>query len=167
MKSVYWGRFNPPHKGHLKIINKILKESDQLIIAIGSAQEKNTKRNPFSGLERKKLMGAYLTENNISSDCAKVIVINDGKSFASSVKNLFDKCRSFDILYTDKDSIIVIAENKVKIERIIRTGLVSSTKIRDAIANDKKWEHLTGVSVARLIKNMKGVERIKKAYSKK
>jgi len=167
MKSVYWGRFNPPHKGHLKIIKKILKQSEKLIVAIGGAQEKNTKRNPFSGLERKKLMEAYLAENNINTDCIKIVTINDGKSFASSVKNLFDKCNSFDVLYTDKESIIALVEKKIRIKRIIRTGSISSTKIRDAIANDKKWEHMTGVSVARMVKDIKGVERIKSAYSKK
>ena len=167
MKSAYWGRFNPPHKGHLKIIKKILKQSDQLIVAIGSGQEKNTKRNPFSGLERKKLMEAYLAENKINSDCVKVVVVNDGKSFSSSIKNLFDKCKSFDVLYTDKESIIALAEKKVKIERIKRTGSISSTQIRDAIVNDKKWEHQTGVSVASKIKAIKGIERIKKAYREK
>jgi len=56
MRGIYWGRFNPPHKGHLQLIKKILREVDNLIIVVGSAQEKNTKRNPFSGKERKKMI---------------------------------------------------------------------------------------------------------------
>lgn len=112
MVAVYWGRFNPPHKGHLGLIKKILKKSDDLIVAIGSAQEKNTKRNPFSGMERKKLMEAYLKENNISKSQVRVKTINDGKSFSSSVKNLFAKCGKFDVLYTDKESIIGLAGKK-------------------------------------------------------
>ena len=85
-------------------------------MAIGSGQEKNTKRNPFSGLERKKLMEAYLAENKINSDCVKVVVVNDGKSFSSSIKNLFDKCKSFDVLCTDKESIIALAEKKLRLK---------------------------------------------------
>jgi len=165
MKAVYWGRFNPPHKGHLKVIKSILKQVDQLVIVIGSAQEKNTKRNPFSGSERKKLMEAYLNEENIETSRVKVLFVDDGKSFSSSLKNLLAKCEPFDVLYTDKQSIIGLAEKKVKIKKITRTGTISSTKIRDAIASNKKWEHLTGSAVAKMIKDIRGIERIKKAYS--
>ena len=52
----YWGRFNPVHKGHVLLIKKLLKKVDELVIAIGSSQEKNTKRNPFSGNERKQMI---------------------------------------------------------------------------------------------------------------
>lgn len=168
MKStigVYWGRFNPPHNGHLKVIKKISGEVDKLIVAIGAAEIKNTKRNPFDGKEKKKMMEAYLKELGIYNKKVAVISIPDGKSFSSAVKNLFELCGNFDVLYTDKETIIRMVQNRVKVRRIHRTGDISSTKIRDAIANDQKWEHLTGTSVATLIKKFDGIQRIKKAYS--
>jgi nicotinamide-nucleotide adenylyltransferase len=165
MIGLYWGRFNPPHKGHLRMIEKILKETDSLIIAIGSAESKNSKRNPFNGDERKKMLKAYLKEKNIDKKKVKVIAVPDGKSFSSAIKNLFTLCGTFDTLYTDKETIINLIEKKVKIKKINRTGTISSTQIRDAIANDKKWEKFTGESVAKLIKQFKGIKRIKKAYS--
>ncbi len=161
--AVYWGRFNPPHKGHLNLIRKIRKEVDMLIVAIGSAELKNTSRNPFDGREKKKMMTAYLKELKIGSN-VKVIAVPDGKSMRSAVRNLFEACGKFDVLYTDKETIIKIVKNKVKIRRIYRTGNISSTKIRDAIATDQKWEHLTGRSVAKLVKKFNGIQRIKKAY---
>ena len=165
MISLYWGRFNPPHKGHLQLIKKILNETDKLIIAIGSAEFKNTKRNPFDGNERKKMMEEYLKEKKIDTKNIKVIAVPDGKSFSSGIKNLFKFCGNFDVLYTDKETIINLIKKKVKVKRIKRAGTISSTKIRDAIANDKKWEDLTGKSVARLIKKFNGIERIKRSYS--
>ncbi|MBI4164012.1 MAG: adenylyltransferase/cytidyltransferase family protein [Candidatus Aenigmarchaeota archaeon] len=162
--GVYWGRFNPSHKGHLKLIKKILGEVDKLIIAIGAAEIKNTKRNPFNGKEKKKMMEAYFKESGIYNKKITVIAIPDGKSFSSAVKNLFELCGKFDVLYTDKETIIKMVEKRVKVRRIHRTGSISSTKIRDAIANNRKWEHLTGRSVATLIKKFNGVQRIKKAY---
>lgn len=165
MIGLYWGRFNPPHKGHLQLIKKLLNEVDSLIIAIGSAEFKNTKRNPFDGNEKKKMMEAYLKEQEIDTRKIKVIAVPDGKSFSSAIKNLFEFCGNFDVLYTDKETIIKLIKKKVKVNRIKRTGTISSTQVRDAIANDKKWEHLTGKSVARLIRKFGGIERIKKAYS--
>jgi len=165
MIGVYWGRFNPPHKGHLQLIRKILKEVDSLIIVIGSSQEKNTKRNPFSGKERKEMMEAYLKEIKIDMKRVKVIPIKDKTSHKIWFKELISKCGKFDVVYTDKEAVIKIIGNKYTIRRIVRRGTISATKIRDAIAEDKKWEHLTGKSVARLIKKFNGVERIKKAYN--
>ncbi len=161
--GVYWGRFNPPHKGHLKLIKKIRKEVDELVIAIGSAEFKNSKRNPFDGQEKKEMMTDYLKELKIGSN-VKVITVPDGKSISSAVQNLFETCGKFDVLYTDKETIIKIVKTKVRVKRIHRTGNISSTKIRDAIATNQKWEHLTGRSVAKLIKKFNGINRIKKAY---
>ncbi len=164
MIGVYWGRFNPPHKGHLRLIKNILREVDTLVIAIGSAEFKNTPRNPFDGQEKKFMMVAYLKELGINMNKVKVIPVPDGKSFSSAIKNLFRLCGKFDVLYTDKETIIKLIGKRVKVMRIKRIGNVSSTKIRDAIASGSKWEHLTGKSVAKLIEKFDGVERIKKAY---
>lgn len=164
--GLYWGRFNPPHKGHVQLINKILKEVGRLIIAIGSAEFRDTKRNPFGGNERKAMMEVYLREEKLSPKRVKVIAVPDGTSFSSAIKNLFASCSPFDVLYTDKAAIISLIRKKVKIKRFRRKGTVSSTQIRDAIAAGTTWEHLTGRSVARLIKAYNGIERIKKAYGR-
>ncbi len=162
MIGVYWGRFNPPHKGHLKLIKKIVKEVDDLIVAIGASELKDTKRNPFDGLEKRKMMEANLAEEGIKH--VKVVAVEDGKSYSSAIKNLFEACGKFDVLYTDKETIIKLVCKKVKVKRIHRKGEISSTKIRDAIASDGEWEHLTGRSVVKLIRKFNGIERIKKAY---
>lgn len=164
MIGVYWGRFNPPHKGHLQLIKRILHEVDNLIIVIGSAQEKNTKRNPFSGKERKKMIEAYLRESKFDVKRVKVIILKDKPTYMSSFKELTAKCGKFDVVYADKVSVIKAIGNKFVIRKIKREGSISSTRIRDAIAKDGKWENLTGKSVSMLIKKFKGIERIKSAY---
>ena len=44
--GVYGGRFNPPHKGHIALAKRLVKKVDFLIVAVGSAKSRNTKRNP-------------------------------------------------------------------------------------------------------------------------
>ena len=39
-----------------------------------------------------------------------------------------------------------------------------ATQLRNAIANDKPWEHFTGKSVVKIIKKLNGIGRIKKIY---
>ena len=54
MKALFIGRFQPFHNGHLKVVQEILKEFDEVIIGIGSSKYSGTLDNPFSGEERKK-----------------------------------------------------------------------------------------------------------------
>ena len=45
--GLFIGRFQPFHRGHESIVRQMLDECDKVVIAIGSAQESNTKVNPF------------------------------------------------------------------------------------------------------------------------
>ena len=147
--GVYWGRFNPPHKGHLSVISK-LKNKCNLIVAIGSSEHRNEKKNPFSGAERKKMMEAYLKEMKIKD--VKVVTLIDGKSYSCAIDNLIKKCDP-DALFlsTEKSSVIKLARSrKVNVISFKRTGSISSTLIRGHIAfGDNRWKSMTGKSVAR------------------
>lgn len=162
MIGVYWGRFNPPHKGHMRMIRRFLKEVEMLVIAIGRSESMNEKRNPFNGKERARMMRAYLREEGI--DKVKIVLVPDGKSYYEAIRNLFAFCPRFDVMYTDKETIIRAVERKVKVKRFQRIEKVSATMIRNAIAHDMEWKHLTGKSVARIIKELGGIERIKRMY---
>jgi len=49
-------RLQPMHEGHKILIEKMLELCDDVIIAVGSAQESRTDKNPFSYEERKKML---------------------------------------------------------------------------------------------------------------
>ena len=51
-RGLYVGRFQPFHLGHLGAIKAVLKEVDELIIVIGSAQYSHNFNNPFTAGER-------------------------------------------------------------------------------------------------------------------
>ena len=54
--SVYIGRFQPMHNGHLETIKKALELSDKLIIFVGSSNKPKSVKNPFTTEERIKLL---------------------------------------------------------------------------------------------------------------
>lgn len=45
--TVFIGRFQPFHAGHLKVVQEGLKQADKLILLIGSAWQPRNTRNPW------------------------------------------------------------------------------------------------------------------------
>lgn len=60
--TVFIGRFQPIHNGHLKVIKQALTQSDRLIILVGSSNRARDIRNPFSYAERVEMINLCLTE---------------------------------------------------------------------------------------------------------
>lgn len=60
---IFIGRFSPPHKGHIKVINEALAQSKNVIVLIGSSNEARSLRNPFTWQERKDIILKSLDEN--------------------------------------------------------------------------------------------------------
>lgn len=161
--GVYWGRFNPPHKGHMAMIRRFRKQC-ALIVAIGSAEHRNERTNPFSGAERKAMMDAYLRESGVRD--VRVVVLQDGPSVSWAIENLVRRCRpDLVFLSSERGGLAASTARRVRVVRFRRTGNVSSTRIRDAIASGKGgWKRLTGSSVARWIADHQGIARIRESY---
>jgi nicotinamide-nucleotide adenylyltransferase len=52
MRGLMMGRFQPFHFGHLDLVRQILKECDEVIIAITSSQFNYLDKDPFTAGER-------------------------------------------------------------------------------------------------------------------
>lgn len=161
--GVYWGRFNPPHSGHLGVIRRF-HDRMNLVIAIGSSEHKNEKSNPFSGAERKAMMDRYLRESGIRG--VRVVTLRDGPSESWAIDELIRKCKpDLLLLSTEKRGLADLAERRVRVVRFRRTNAVSSSRIRDLIAaGPGNWKALTGASVSRWIEEHDGLRRIRRTY---
>jgi len=76
-RALMIGRFQPIHLGHLKGIQQILNEVDELIILIGSAQYSHSFNNPFTAGERVAMVHAALCESAIDLSRCFIIPIPD------------------------------------------------------------------------------------------
>lgn len=56
------GRFQPPHKGHVKLVEYTLELAEEAIVVIGSAQESYTLTNPLTAGERFHLLTVLFDE---------------------------------------------------------------------------------------------------------
>lgn len=88
---IFIARMNPPHKWHIKIIKKILKENDYIIIFIWSAN-KNDELNPLNCKERKSILKQSL-KNYFEKNIIKIILLNDEETddkWINNIKKEFD-----------------------------------------------------------------------------
>lgn len=62
--GLYIGRFQPFHNGHKSIVDKMLKECEDIIIVVGSADKRGTAKNPFPSWERINMISAVYPNAN-------------------------------------------------------------------------------------------------------
>lgn len=146
--GLYIGRFQPLHIGHTHIISKMLDECEKVIIAIGSAQESGTKRNPLSYAYRKGLiMDTYFwqLDDMIFVPLKDREHPSDDASWGDYVMaRVKEWCKMTpDVIYEgEEEERNTWYDNwRVNIERVPRTDIpVSATRLREAIKNEEYTE---------------------------
>lgn len=142
--GLYIGRFQPFHKGHKAIVDKMLKECDKVIIAIGSAQEELTKENPFNYSQRRAMI-----QKVYPAMWDKIIIlgINDRKnksddsSWGEYVFDCIQKAidRKPDVVYQGCEDKHLHWFDTLNIPVVdVDRGIleISGTKVRNAILED-------------------------------
>jgi nicotinamide-nucleotide adenylyltransferase len=153
----------------MQVINKILQEVDEVIIGIGSAQLSHEIKDPFTAGERVVMMSQALAEENVDPSRYYIIPMQDinfNAIWASHVKMLTPP---FSIVYSGNPLVkqLFSEENfEVKEPPLYSRKTLSGTEVRNRILNDGNWEELVPNATVNLIKEIKGVERIKNLSKK-
>jgi len=167
-RVLFIGRFQPFHKGHLAVIEWLLERFDEVVVAIGMASESYTWRNPFTAGERLLMIREALREKGL--DLSRIITI--------TVPTLEVSIASLHYILMLSPPVNAIATRNPVMESAARDiGLniiipplfnreaFMGEKIRLMIvAEDEKWKELVPPSVAKIIEDVNGVERLKKLY---
>jgi nicotinamide-nucleotide adenylyltransferase len=161
MNTLFIGRFQPFHNGHLHDIKNALKFSDKIIIAIGSSQEKETKENPFSYEERKEMIEKVSRKENLKGDISIIAVpdINDDDKWVEHVVSIVGK---IDIVYTGNGWVKrLFSEEGFKVEDVHMFEDINATEIRKRIDRNENWQDLVPHEVVEYLRKVDGVNRIK------
>ena len=153
-RALFIGRFQPFHNGHLHVAKSLSRKFDEIIIGIGSSQEKNTRNNPFSYNERKAMISKALKANKIKNFTIYPVpdLYDDYKWTGYILKSL----PKFDVAHSGNDwTIRCFRKHKIKAVKIRLVKGLSSTKIRELIKNNKKWENLVPKEIYGYIKKMR------------
>jgi nicotinamide-nucleotide adenylyltransferase len=163
-RGLYVGRFQPFHLGHLSAIKEVLKEVDELVIVIGSAQYSHNVSNPFTAGERLVMVREALEESGVDYRRVWIVPVPDVHLHMMWVSSLEGYTPHFNAVYSNEPltrRLFTEAGYKVKPIRFFNRKLYSSTEIRERIVKDEAWEKLVPKSVARFIREIDGINRLK------
>ncbi len=136
------GRFQPFHKGHEYLFEKVFEHCDKIIIGIGSANRKN-KDNPWAASERRKMIVKFLKEKKYLNKVIKIVNLNDNPDDDVWFKNLLKKTGPFDLTLGNNEwNNGIIERHNIK---AIYTGIhnreeLEGYKIRKLMREKKPWK---------------------------
>ncbi len=168
MRGFFVGRFQPYHLGHHEVIKNIIKEVDELIIGIGSAQESHTLENPFTAGERVLMIVRALEELNIDKRIY-VIPLEDIYRNSLWVSHVCSMVPPFDVVYTNNPLVYRLFKEagfKVKSTKMYNRKEYQGTEIRKKMLNGENWEKYVPKAVAEVIKEIDGISRIREIAAK-
>ncbi|MFQ5795716.1 MAG: nicotinamide-nucleotide adenylyltransferase [Candidatus Bipolaricaulia bacterium] len=163
VRGFYVGRFQPYHNGHQAMIAEIAKEVDELIIAVGSAQQSHELNNPFTAGERVMMISRALTELDLDI-VTYVLPFEDIERNAVWVANIHALAPPFHAIYSNNPLVVrLFKEAGIEVRKLplLNRQEYSGTEIRRRIVNDEPWEHLMPDAVCGVIKEIDGVGRLK------
>jgi len=161
-RAFYIGRFQPFHNGHLSVIHTVCKETDELIIGIGSAQTSHTPTDPFTAGERILMITRTLVASNIRK-MWYVIPIEDIQRNALWVSHIYAMTPPFDKVYSSNPLVTrLFMEKDVHVCAPImhERDSLSGTEIRKRICNNESWHDLVPAEVVQVMSEIDGAARL-------
>jgi nicotinamide-nucleotide adenylyltransferase len=160
------GRFQPFHNGHLKLAKQILKDCNELIIAVGSSQFNFTFSNPFTAGERVCFIHHSLLEAKIDLSKVYVVPILNLENNAIWVQHLKSMLPKFNSIYSGNKFVQELLSSdseafNVQTPHFYDARNCNGTNIRMNIVMDKEWKQYVPDAVYRIISELDGIHRIK------
>ena len=163
-RGLYVGRFQPFHLGHLEAIQRVLKEADEAVIVIGSAQYSHNTNNPFTAGERLVMIRRALKEANVDYSRVWIVPVPDVHLHMLWVAALEGYTPRFNVVYSNEPltrRLFMEAGYKVKSIRFYDRKVYNSTLVREKMVSGDSWTTLVPKSVAEFITEIDGVNRLR------
>jgi nicotinamide-nucleotide adenylyltransferase len=157
------GRFQPFHNGHLKLVQQVLNECEELIIVIGSSQFNYLYKDPFTAGERLEMIYATISFQKLNHKKIFLVPLLNFENNACWFEYLNSMVPEFQILYSGNKYVRYLCKDKI----IVKEPIFSNKKkyngenIRRLIVNNKRWDNLVPNPVKDIIIYINGIERIK------
>lgn len=171
--SLIIGRFQPFHKGHLELVRQVLKESDKLIIVIGSSQYNYIFKDPFTAGERIEMIHDTLVYEGIDLSRIHIIPLSNIENNSMWLAYLQSMTPEFNVIYSGNEFVSTLAshssgyskksELNLEVRKPIfnKKQMYNGENIRNLIISGKKWQHLVPKQVIDVIERIDGVKRIR------
>jgi nicotinamide-nucleotide adenylyltransferase len=157
------GRMQPVHNGHIQVIKQTLKELDEIIIGIGSAQLSHTTTDPFTAGERVMMLTKALAENNIDSAKYYIIPIQDIQMHSVWVSHIKMLTPPFGKVFSGNSLVQRLFQEEkydVAMPPPFKRDKLSGTEVRRRMLAGENWKELIPKSTAETIEEIDGIGRI-------
>jgi len=157
------GRFQPFHKGHLNLVNQVLKDCEEIIIIIGSAQFNYLYKDPFTAGERIEMIYDTLLSQGVDTCKFFLIPLINFENNACWLVYLKSMVPNFEIICSGNEYVRYLSKKDiiVKEPNFINKIEYNGENIRKLIVNNKRWDNLVPLAVKKKLIKIDGIERIK------
>jgi nicotinamide-nucleotide adenylyltransferase len=160
-RGLLLGRFQPFHKGHEQVVERIAEEVDEVVIGIGSADASHSVRNPFTAGERIVMITNVLEAFAVTS---YVVPIEDLDRNAVWVGHAESMCPPFDVVYSNNPLVIRLfteAGYEVRDTELADRDRLQGAEIRKEIVQGNAWRDRVPRPVVDAIEEIDGVARLR------
>lgn len=163
MRGLLVGRFQPFHRGHLNAVETIRRgrPGAALLLAIGSAEESYTWKNPFTAGERFEMMDRAL--GGEGEPRVHLVPVADIRRHAQWVRYLESLLPSFDRVYTNNPLTRLLFERagyEVESPPLYSRAKFEGEHIRGCLAKDQGWRPLVPPAVAAYLTEIDAPHRL-------
>ncbi|MGC8610495.1 MAG: nicotinamide-nucleotide adenylyltransferase [Thermoplasmata archaeon] len=151
MRAIIPGRYQPFHKGHLYLLDKALKENEEIMIVVENAGESFTFENPMTSGERIEMI-INVIKNQYDNEMKRIFVfpMENIKNNAEWVNHLKVMLPRFDICYSNNNLVKILMESagiEVKSVELLERNIYSGTEIRKRISMGLEWREFVPLPV--------------------
>lgn len=158
------GRMQPVHNGHIQVIKETLKDVDEIIIGIGSAQLSHTLKDPFTAGERVMMLTQALSENSIKHRHYYIIPMEDIQLNAVWPAHVKMMTPPFSKVFTGNPLVDrLFREEGYDVTRppLFNREELSGTEVRYRMLHDENWESLVPQATVDIVSEVDGIQRLK------
>ena len=164
-RVLFPGRFQPFHKGHYNALEQLLLDFNEIIVAIGSAQEGYTCKNPFTAGERWEMVYRVVKENGLTGR-VWIIPIPDLNMPLTWTAYTLSLSPRVDAVASGNPQILYLFEwlgVKTLRIRLVEPEKYHGNRIRNLmIQGNDEWKELVPVTIVDYIDEIRGVERVRR-----
>ncbi|MEM2025149.1 MAG: nicotinamide-nucleotide adenylyltransferase [Desulfurococcaceae archaeon] len=164
-RALFPGRFQPFHKGHFSALSQLLSEVSEVVVAIGSAQEGYTCKNPFTAGERWEMLYRVIARNNLIGRVWVIPVpdINMPLAWSSYLLSLSPQV---EVVASGNPQVLYLFSwlgFKTKGVKLLEPERYHGAQIRRLmLEGNDEWRDLVPAEVSEYIDEVKGVDRVKR-----
>lgn len=162
-RALFVGRFQPFHNGHLKALKWILKQHDEIVIAIGSSQRSFDADNLFTAGERVEMIYRVLKAERIAQ-CCLIAPIPDIQNNAIWVAHVNSIVPKYSVVFSNNALVKrLFAEEGTVVESVpfFERREFDGTRIRKAMLEGGRWREFVPEEVESFVLEANALERLK------